>query len=253
METSSRRLKARDVWARQLAGGQFRLLFDHLASTLFFAKDLEGRITFANRAFARRCGYASEAALIGRTDDELFPPALAQHYRAGDRKVLETGRPVLGIIELFPNALGQPEWYETNKLPLFDVDGKLCGLCGTVRSYEGARAALQPYLDLAAAVDYLKQHYAEKLDVERLARMSGLSVRQFERRFRQTFQLSPRAYLIRMRIAVAADLLSSTDRRPTEIALETGFYDHSDFSRQFRKIMGAPPSEYRRTHRPGAR
>ncbi|HEX2100788.1 MAG TPA: AraC family transcriptional regulator [Candidatus Synoicihabitans sp.] len=251
METPSTRLKHRDAWARQLAGGQFRLLFDHLASTLFFAKDLDGRITFANTAFARRCGYATEEDIIGLTDDEIFPPALAQHYRAGDRKVLDTGRPVLGIIELFPNALGQPEWYQTNKLPLHDADGRLCGLCGTVRSYEGARAALQPYLDLAKAVDYLKEHYAEKLDVAKLAKLSHLSVRHFERRFRQTFQMSPRAYLIRLRVAIAADQLSNTGRRPTEIALESGFYDHSDFSRQFRKIMGVPPSTYRRAHHRG--
>jgi transcriptional regulator GlxA family with amidase domain len=85
--------------------------------------------------------------------------------------------------------------------------------------------------------------------VARLARLSRLSVRQFERRFRATFQMSPRSYLIRLRVAVAADLLSTTGRRPTEVALETGFYDHSDFSRQFRKIMGVPPSDYRRTHR----
>ncbi len=248
METPSRRLKARDAWARRLAGGQFRLLFDHLGSTLFFAKDLQGRITFANQAFARRCGYTSEDELIGLTDDDVFPPALAQHYRAGDRKVLETGRPVLGIIELFPNALGQPEWYQTNKLPLHDQDGKVCGLCGTVRSYEGARAALQPYLELARAVDHLKAHYAEKLDVAHLAQLSHLSVRHFERRFRQTFQMSPRTYLIRLRVAIAADLLSTTDRGPTEVALEVGFYDHSDFSRQFRKVMGLPPSAYRRAH-----
>jgi PAS domain S-box-containing protein len=249
METPSQRLQARDTWARRLVAGQFRLLFDHLGNTLFFAKDLTGRITFANQAFARRCGFSSEEELIGLTDDQIFSPALAQHYRAGDRKVLETGRPVLGIIELFPNALGQPEWYQTNKLPLHDQDGRLCGLCGTVRSYEGARAALQPYLDLAPAVDHLKEHFAEKLDVARLARLSRLSVRQFERRFRATFQMSPRSYLIRLRVAVAADLLSTTGRRPTEVALETGFYDHSDFSRQFRKIMGVPPSDYRRTHR----
>lgn len=248
MEASSQRLRARDAWAHNLAASQFRLLFDHLASTLFFAKDLEGRITFANAAFARRCGYASEDDIVGLSDNEIFPPALAQNYRATDQKVLTTGRPVLGIIELFPNALGQPEWYQTNKLPLHDRQGRVCGICGTVRSYEGARAALQPYLDLAPAVDHLKQRYAERLDVEHLARLSGLSVRQFERRFRQTFQMSPRTYLIRMRVAVAADLLSTTDRRPTEVALETGFYDHSDFSRQFRKIMGVPPTEYRRHH-----
>jgi AraC-like DNA-binding protein len=160
--------------------------------------------------------------------------------------VITTGRPVLGIIELFPNVLGEPDWCETNKLPLLDHDQRVCGVYGTVRSYEGARAAIQPYLDLAPSADYLKEHYAERLDIGRLARLSGMSVRQFERRFNQTFRMNPRTYLVRMRVAIAAELLRTTTRRATEIALEVGFYDHSDFSRQFRRIMGVAPTVYRR-------
>lgn len=249
MQTTSGRRRLTEDWARRLGPGQFRLLFEHLASTLFFAKDLEGRIMYANTAFAQRCGFASEHEVAGLSDEEIFVPALAERYREGDRRVIETGQPLLGLIELFPNALGQPEWCETNKLPLRDRDGRICGICGTVKSYEGARDALQPYLELAPAADYLKAHYPEKLDITKLARLSRLSVRQFERKFRQTFQVSPRSYLIRLRVAIAAELLRTTSRRPTEIAMEVGFYDHSDFSRQFRRAMGVPPTAYRRQHR----
>lgn len=246
MESPSQRVRHRDAWARRLQAGQFRQLFELVPHTLFFAKDLDGRLAFANTAFAQRCGFKSEAAIVGLRDENIFPPALAERYRDGDRRVIATGQPVFGIIELFPNLLGEPDWCETNKLPLLDQAGRVCGVYGTVRSYEGARAAIQPYLDLAPAADHLKQHFAERLDVGRLAKLSGMSVRQFERRFNQTFRMNPRTYLVRMRVAIAAELLCTTTRRATEIALEVGFYDHSDFSRQFRRIMGVAPTDYRR-------
>lgn len=246
MEATSALIARRDAWARQLAAEQFRQLFEHLPNTLFFVKDLRGRIMFANAEFARRCGFAAQDDVVGLCDEDIFPLALAERFRDGDRRVIETGQPIFGMIELFPNVLGEPDWCETNKLPLRDRDGAICGVYGTVRSYEGARASLQPYLDLTPAADHLKEHFHERLDVGRLAKLSGMSVRQFERRFRQTFRMNPRTYLIRMRVAIAAELLRSTDRRATEIALAVGFYDHSDFSRQFRRIMGLPPTEYRR-------
>jgi PAS domain S-box-containing protein len=245
MEPTSQRLRLRDEWARHLQTGQFRQLFELVPHTLFFAKDLEGRLMYANKAFAERCGFGSEAEMVGLRDEDIFPPALAERYRDGDRRVLATGRSVLGIIELFPNVLGEPDWCETNKLPLRDDSERICGVYGTVRSYEGARAAIQPYLDLAPSADYLKEHYAERLDIAKLARLSGMSVRQFERRFNQTFRMNPRTYIVRMRVAIGAELLRTTNRRTTEIALEVGFYDHSDFSRQFRRAMGVSPTDYR--------
>ena len=61
--------------------------------------------------------------------------------------------------------------------------------------------------------------------------------RQFERKFHKAYQVSPRAYHVRMRVAAASDLLKDTALRPSEIADRTGFYDASDFSRQFRRAM----------------
>lgn len=236
-------------WMEQLPPGQFRHLFDHLSGTLFFAKDREGRLMAGNPAFVKRCGFLREEQIVGLTDRQIFPPRLAEKYHRDDDKVVATREPLLGLIELFPNAQGRPEWFITDKLPLFDREGEVCGLCGTVRSYEEQRAAIQPYLELADVAEHLKANFRERLEVSELAEIAGLSVRQFERKFRKTFQTTPRSYLMRMRVIKACELLATTNLQITEIALESGFYDHSDFSRQFRKHMGLAPTAYRRDKR----
>ena len=235
----------RQDWDKLLQPGQFRHLFDHLSGTLFFAKDLSGRLMAGNPAFVKSCGFLSESEIIGIDDHSIFSPRLAEKYRKDDERVISTGKPLLGIIELFPNQEGKPEWFITDKLPLFDTAEKICGLCGTVRSYEAQRAAMQPYLELASVADHLKSHFREKLDVPMLARMVHMSVRQFERKFRTTFQTTPQEYMIRMRVIEACDLLARTNQQVTNIALEVGFYDHSDFARQFRRHMGQTASQYR--------
>lgn len=241
----------RRKWLEKLPAGQFRNLFDHLPGTLFFAKDIDGRLMAGNPAFVQRCGFRTELELIGITDAAIFPPRLAEKYRQDDARVIATGNPLLGIIELFPNAEGRPEWFVTDKLPLFDSAGAICGLCGTVRSYEAQRAAMQPYLELAAVADHLKIHFREKLDLAALAAMAAMSVRQFERKFRATFQMTPQEYMIRMRVIEACALLAQSNLPITTIALEAGFYDHADFARQFRKHMGQTASQYRTGHREG--
>jgi AraC-like DNA-binding protein len=198
-----------------------------------------------NRAFVERCGFASEEELIGHTDQDIFPPHMAAKYRDDDLEVMRTEKPMLQIVELFPNRHGEPVWYVADKLPLFDEGGEVIGICGVVRSYEGSKQALQPYLDLAPVADYIKTHIREPISVKELARMASLSVRQFERKFLETFRTTPKHYLMRLRVLLACDTLLETRQTITEIGLAAGFCDHSAFARHFRKHMGMSPREYR--------
>jgi len=240
-------MPAPDRWASQLAAGQFRRLFDRLPGTMMFVKDRDFRLRMGNQAFVARCGLEREQQLVGKTDADLFPAAMAAKYRRDDERVLATGVPLHDQIELFPNKLGSPEWSITDKLPLFDRRGHVCGICGTVRSYEGQHAALQPYLDLAKVADHLKAHYDQPLDVGKLADMVGLSTRQLSRKFRATFQMTPRSYLMQLRVMRACELLTDSERPITEIALAAGFYDHADLARQFHRHMGMTATAYRQS------
>ena len=225
-------------------------IFDYLPGVMFFAKDLEGRFIIANHTFAARFGFKKSEDILGKNDTHTCSsPELISHYIKKDREVIESGKAQSGIIELFPNEIGEHVWYETTKIPLVDEDGKVCGVCGIIRSYASTKASIEPYLQVERAAECIKQNLTSRLEISKISKLTGLSIRQFERKFRKAYQVSPRAYLVRMRVAAASDLLQETDLRPSEIAEKTGFYDASDFSRKFKAAMKLSPTEYRRQHR----
>ena len=202
-----------------------------------------------NRLFVEHCGFRSESELIGKGDHDIFPANLAECYINDDRLVMKTEEPIVDRVELFPNYQGVPEWFTTNKMPLYDRDGAVAGICGTTQSYEKSKSALQPYLDISTAVDYIRDHLSDTITVPELAKRVHMSVRQFERKFKQTFHTTPQQYVIKMRIHMACERLTHSPDSITSIALDTGFYDHSSFTRHFIKHMGMTPIKYRKAAR----
>lgn len=243
-------------WLNSTRGnGEIERLFEHLPEVMFFAKNKEGVLMRASRAFVQHLGCRQVEEVIGKTDRELFPPFMANKFRADDLQVMERGEPLLNLLELFPSEHGVAQLHLTNKFPVFDQAGESCGVCGTVRVYENTQRTIQPYLDIQKAIDHIKKNYAEPLTVPELAALTGFSVRHFERKFQEVFHTTPRAYLLKIRVLRAAEFLTNTNQSITEIALQTGFYDHSSFTRQFRQQMNQTPHVYRRTHpsSPGGR
>ena len=80
-----------------------------------------------------------------------------------------------------------------------------------------------------------------------LAKESGYSRVHFVRMFRAATGYTPHNYLLKLRVERVRELLARTTLSLTEIALECGFSSHSHLSRVFRQILGATPSEYRRS------
>lgn len=99
-------------------------------------------------------------------------------------------------------------------------------------------------LEIHRAIQYLHDHFAERLTVADLARVAGLSPPHFSRLFRRETGHSPLDYLIRIRIQRSRLLLRAGDDSITEVAYKCGFATPSHFSDCFRKQCGLAPSEY---------
>ncbi|HLX70329.1 MAG TPA: PAS domain-containing protein [Verrucomicrobiae bacterium] len=114
---------------------QERLILHTLIDNLpdgIYAKDINGRKIMANPADAKNCGRQSVDEILGKTDFDLFPKELAEHYTADDQTVLK-GEPVLWREEYVPGKEDEKHWMLTTKLPIRAADGTVIGIVGIGR------------------------------------------------------------------------------------------------------------------------
>ena len=106
------------------------------------------------------------------------------------------------------------------------------------------RGGLPPRV-LQRVREYVEAHLEDKISLQDLARIAGLSTSHFARSFRQSEGMTPHRYLLHRRVRRAFDLLAQTELALSEIAVASGFAHQSHFCRQFRKLVGSTPSRYR--------
>lgn len=97
---------------------------------------------------------------------------------------------------------------------------------------------------------HLGEHLCRPISNRDLAVVTGLSVGHFSRRFRGSFGVAPREYVIRSRLEHAKALMRHTRSPLCQIALASGFADQAHMSRTFHAIVGVTPTRWRREQAP---
>lgn len=90
---------------------------------------------------------------------------------------------------------------------------------------------------------HLRDHVADPVRLDDLARLAGRSRCHLLRMFQQATGLPPHAYQTQLRVNAARELLAA-GHAISRVAAETGFADQSHFSRVFRDLTGATPRQY---------
>lgn len=98
----------------------------------------------------------------------------------------------------------------------------------------------------AKSIEYIEAHYNDKIDIEKLADLEGLSVSHYRTLFKKRFNTTPNEHIIMKRINSACFYLRYSKRSVERIAQLVGYNDSFYFSRIFKKKTGKSPSEYRR-------
>ena len=96
---------------------------------------------------------------------------------------------------------------------------------------------------VARAVRHLQENFAEPTDVDSLARMVGMSASALHRSFKDVTALTPIQYLKTVRLHRARMLMLSDGLGAGEAAYRVGYQSQSQFSREFKRLFGATPTE----------
>ncbi|WDI41057.1 AraC family transcriptional regulator [Bremerella sp. P1] len=221
-------------------------LFEFLPEVYHYVKDSEGRYMRANRVVCRVVGVESDKEMIGRTDFDFFPPAIAAQYIDEDRRVIESKRPLSDQIWLVPNIKGVPEIYLCNKVPLFDATRRVIGIAGVKRPYRQSIELGSQHGRLMKVVEFVAMHFQDPISVAELAEQVTLSESQLYREFAAQFGITPSCYIREVRIGISRHLLETDEHSMAQIASHCGFCDQSHFSRQFKQSTGMTPLQYRK-------
>jgi PAS domain S-box-containing protein len=125
--------KARRRVEAALAQEQYllRMLMDNVPDHVYF-KDAQSRFLSVSRSLAARHGL-EPAALLGRTDFDVFTREHAAQAFADEQRIMRTGEPLLDQEERETWADGRVTWVSTSKLPLRDASGRIIGTFGVSR------------------------------------------------------------------------------------------------------------------------
>lgn len=95
---------------------------------------------------------------------------------------------------------------------------------------------------------HLTQHLMDHQTIDELCHQFSTSPTRLKDSFRRTYGISIQAFVRQQRMHAAAQQLLHTDRTIADIAGEFGYSNASKFAAAFQRVMGDPPSRYRRKH-----
>jgi PAS domain S-box-containing protein len=112
-----------------------RMILDHIPDCIY-AKDTEGHFIFNNVAHARSLGAHTPADMTGKSDFDFFPRELAAQFYADEKKIIETGTPVINqeqYKEVHGRGTKENRWSYATKVLWRDPQGKVIGTAGVTR------------------------------------------------------------------------------------------------------------------------
>ena len=173
-------------------------------------------------------------------EGQLVMEEVIRECDAGYEEIKEA---FLGALDCFKN---KPSFYEMLlKEQLLHILILLFSY-GYIRESDDSHITSENRWHIKSALEFIANHYSEKISITQLAHLAGFSENYFMNLFRQYVGMSCVQYINHYRIQEAAHALEETTRSVSEIAMLNGFDNISYFNLQFKRSFGMTPREFRR-------
>jgi AraC-like DNA-binding protein len=171
--------------------------------------------------------------ISGRDHDAPFFPASVIF----DREILAMFRELHVALEVPASTLERQ-----SRLQSFAA--RLITRFGERRPSTGSSGRMR--LGVKRACEYLTEHNADNISLDRLAQIAGLSPFHFNRVFSEQVGMPPHAFQTQLRVGRARDLLLR-GWSISQVADQTGFADQSHLTRHFKRLVGVTPGRYQQS------
>lgn len=206
-------------------------------------------LLYASLHFEPQLLWANQTLLFGSRYLEIFfndNPRFCHLLKKNDPLVKRMGALMEEIEKEFKGRRTEYQAMVTAKfydllVNLFRYYEKNAGLCQNA-DVSGSSSLPQ----LSRAMDYINTHLEEKISLETLAGLSGMSPSYFSWFFKKNNGIGLVQYVNRRRVQKALEYLRTTNKTVLEIGLLCGFENNANFYRTFRAVTGKTPSEYRK-------
>ena len=161
-----------------------------------------------------------------RCDKDLFAIA-AQLFEAVEKKAPAYELNTVGALYLFLGIIFQKNYYTAYT--------------------KTTRRNLKEANHIKPVLEYIENHYMEKISLDKMSRIAGISPKYFCRCFKIFFHMTASDYLNYKRVEQACYELTVLDKSVTEVGFDCGFHDTSYFIRIFKKYKGMTPNQLKQS------
>src|SRR5215472_507928 len=223
---------------------------DDLGSSLLLAIDDQQSIIGGDQAARKLFALSDKSLAVGIPLSAAFAFDPSLFRRTADRDIPVRLKSACGDARWWTTLLTPPlsrskvarSWAETVVHSRARIN--TLGDLPLATAPEPSRGGLSPAVTRRVC-DYIEGHLDQKIRLDGLAALTGLSTDHFARAFHQSVGVPPHAYLLRRRLEHVEHMLRETHVPLSEIALATGFSDQSHLARHFRRWAGMSPRQVR--------